>query len=211
MTINLFNHDQPPKTQLKPQKDGAMKKLNLLYILLAVTLLAQLLVPASMVFEKKQLYKEGIAHKFRLQPIDPNDPFRGKYMTLSFYNDYFLTDSTQKWTESEPVYLTFENDSLGFAIIKEVFRKAPSHTEDYLETQIRWTDWNNQSRVFINFPFNRFYLEERKAPRADSLYAVTTRDTSSVCWALVKISKGNAALEDVLIDGKSLIELLHTP
>ena len=46
--------------------------------------LAQLYVPASMIFQKERVITQGTAYKFRTAPIDPNDPFRGKYITLSF-------------------------------------------------------------------------------------------------------------------------------
>jgi uncharacterized membrane-anchored protein len=52
--------------------------------LFALTCLAQWFVPAQMIYDQEQVLREGKTYHFKTAPIDPSDPFRGKYITLSF-------------------------------------------------------------------------------------------------------------------------------
>ena len=60
-----------------------MKTIHIFLIFLAVVLV-QLVVPAKMIFDKEVILKTGTIYKFKTQPIDPSDPFRGKYVTLNY-------------------------------------------------------------------------------------------------------------------------------
>lgn len=53
-------------------------------ILLIVLFAIQLAIPGYMIFEQNQILTEGTAYKFKTRPIDPYDPFRGRYVTLAF-------------------------------------------------------------------------------------------------------------------------------
>ena len=59
-----------------------------------------------------------------------------------------------------------------------------------------------KNQVTLFFPFSRFYMEEGKAQKAEIIYRRVNAG-----YALVKVYKGEAVLEDVLVKGKSLREL----
>ncbi len=61
----------------------------------------------------------------------------------------------------------------------------------------------------IEYPFDRFYLEESKAPEAERAYWEANRDTTQVAYALVAVKNGHAALKDVMINNKSVIDVVN--
>ncbi|MBD3630845.1 GDYXXLXY domain-containing protein [Cyclobacterium sp.] len=58
----------------------ANKKIVLpVFVLIA---LLQLYLPAKMILDREDILHKGKEYKFKTQPIDPNDPFRGKFIAL---------------------------------------------------------------------------------------------------------------------------------
>jgi hypothetical protein len=56
-------------------------------------------------------------------------------------------------------------------------------------------------KVFIEYPFDRFYMEESKAFDAERLYSETQGDSTKKTYAVVNVRNGNAVLMDVHING----------
>ena len=178
-----------------------MNKKKILFLLFILVAIVQLFVPAKMILDREDVLKTGKEYKFNVEPIDPSDPFRGKYITLRFKDTKFDNYTDNKWIRNETVYVIFKLDKKGFAIIDSVSREKPIGTEDYLKTKIKY--YNN-----VKYLFNRFYMEESKAYTAEVLYKESRRDTSKVTYALVNIKNGKAVLKNVLINGVSIRELV---
>jgi uncharacterized membrane-anchored protein len=53
-------------------------------LVFAVVGLAQLAVPASLIWKREQTLRHGSVWKFRTAPVDPVDAFRGRYVALEF-------------------------------------------------------------------------------------------------------------------------------
>ena len=51
-----------------------------IFILFIIVVCAQLFVPSQMIFQQEDVLKTGTAFKFKTQPVDPSDPFKGKYI-----------------------------------------------------------------------------------------------------------------------------------
>lgn len=169
----------------------------------------QLYVPASMIIEKETTLKKGTAYKFKTAPVDPYDPFRGKYVWLDFRNDWVNVASTDFYKRNETVYATVVNDSEGFAQIASVSRIKPQEGIDYMQVKTKNKAFENSQKLRVEFPFDRLYMEESKAYEAETSVRVAQRDTSHQTYALVKIYKGNAVLENVYIDDTSLKEFVE--
>jgi len=60
----------------------------------------------------------------------------------------------------------------------------------------------------VEYPFERFYMEESKAPLAESMYWEVSRDTTKITYASVSIQNGRAVLKDVFIGDVSIRELV---
>jgi uncharacterized membrane-anchored protein len=186
-----------------------MKNKVILLIVFIVVALIQLYVPTSMMLSSEEVIGKGTEYKFKVAPIDPNDPFRGKYVTLNFdANTYYDTDSL--FYRNQEVFVVLGVDNEGFAEVSHLASEQPYNVDGYVKAKVnsiykRYDE--NEYVIRISYPFNRFYMEETKAPEAESLYWDAARDTNQVAYALVSVKDGEAVLRDVLINDISLKDL----
>ena len=168
----------------------------------------QLYIPAGMILEREDILKTGKQFKFRTAPVDPADPFRGKYVALDFRNNIYEDRQKRQWVPNEEIYAEIVENKEGFAEIAYISKTKPPEYTNYIKVRVLYVNTNNNtSQVNIAFPFDRYYMEETKAPHAEKEYFESLRDTGKVTFALVKIKEGTAVLEDVMINNKSLKEL----
>jgi len=174
-------------------------KRNYLYIAFAVTVLAQLAIPAMMIYDSEMTERHGTIFRFKTVPIDPTDPFRGKYITLDYEISAYPTADTT-FTSGDNVYVTLANDTKGYATIASIAHDAPENKKEYILAEV---NHNYGGKMNIEFPFTRFYMEESKAPEAETAYAEYSRDTlrAKPAYSLVAVKDGNAVIKDVIIDG----------
>jgi uncharacterized membrane-anchored protein len=185
-------------------------KLHLLiWPLFIVMALAQWAAPVQMIMKKDLVLSRGIKYKFLAQPIDPNDPFLGKYIVLNFRDNHIKVPAKKDTrNNNDKIFVTFEADKNGFARIKEIHNTPPGH-DDYLESGIWYMSQENDSTsIFVEYPFNKFYMEEYKAPKTERIYFERVRDSSQKVYALVSILKGDAVINDVFINDSSIQQVL---
>jgi len=181
-----------------------MKKI--LFVVFIVACLIQLAVPAKMIMDKETVMSEGHEYKFRTAPVDPYDPFRGKYITLSFdANRYTGAGKDSNYFAGDEVYVLLGTDSAGFALIAGISKHEPDGENinvDYVKAKVRYA---YRSEVTIEYPFQRFYMDENKAASAESGYReANRRNSAQEVYALVFVKQGEAALKDVMVDGVSI-------
>ena len=191
-----------------------MKYKKIAVTVFILTCLAQLFVPAKMIFDREDILNSGTEYKFRTEPLDPNDPFRGKYITLRYTDNVFPVDSPGYWADKGEIYVQLKKDEDGFAIIENIWEEAPDKG-DYVIAKVSRNiaastlfDPTHKKSITIQYPFNRFYMEEYKAPDAEKTYREAARDTGQTTYALVNIKDGEAVLKDVMIDGKSIKDIV---
>lgn len=184
-----------------------MHKKTLLFILFILVALTQLYVPAKMVFDKEEVISTGKVFKFLTAPIDPSDPFRGKYITLTFKENSFPLQNKNEWERNEPIFVLLTSDSAGYAKIASVSKTKPAHDADHVRAKVRYV---TKDEIHIEWPFSRFYMEESKAPLAEKAYRESARDTSRTTYALLLVKDGEAVLTDVLINEISIAELVRS-
>lgn len=178
-----------------------------LFIIFAIVALLQLTVPLKMILDKENILSLGVPYKFRTRPIDPYDPFRGRYITLDFTASQFEIPNDSSWRVGDVVYVHLGKDAEGFARIKDITRQPPADGNvDYVKGQIRYV---YDEHITIEYPFKRFYMEETKAPDAEQLYRSSRMDTAQVVYALVNVRDGEAALKDVMVNDVSISELVE--
>lgn len=176
-----------------------MKTIYIFIIFLLVGVV-QLFVPTKMILNQESVIETGKVFKFKTQPIDPSDPFKGKYINLNYAISNFTTKDSL-WKRREPIYVYLETDSLGYAKIQTVSKKIlVKNNSNYIKASVQWyAKYNNQ--LNINFPFNRYYMKETKA--YDAEIAVRNRQRDSLpdnTYAMVYVKQGEAVLTDVFID-----------
>jgi len=187
---------------------------NKIILLVAFGLIAliQLFVPANMILNSELVIHKGTEYKFKVAPIDPNDPFRGKYITLDFEADtYYYNDSI--FSRDQLVFVVFSTDYEGYAAIDFVSQLPPNEHSSYVTATVNYVQNHygpeGKYSVRIDYPFDRFYMEESKAPAAESLYWSAASDSNQIAYALVSVKDGEAVLKDVLINDVSIKELVE--
>lgn len=183
-----------------------MKNKNLLITLFLFVVMAQLFVPAQMIYNQEDILNTGKIVKFQCEPIDPNDPFRGKYITLRFKESAIKVKNLKEWNSNETIFAKIETSKNGFAKIKSISKTKPTDNSTYLKLKINYSD-DYENKIYLDFPFNRFYMNEYKAKNAEEVYAESTIDTTKIAYALVATKNGEAVIKDVLIDNISIKEL----
>ncbi len=188
-----------------------MKNKNLLITLFLFVVIAQLFVPSQMIYNQEDILNTGKIVKFQCEPIDPNDPFRGKYITLKFKESGIKVKNLKEWNSNETIFAKIETSKDGFAKIKSISRTEPTDNSIYLKLKINYIiDYNSENKIYLDFPFNRFYMDENKAKKAEEVYTESTIDTTKIAYALVATKNGEAVIKDVLIDNISIKELAKT-
>lgn len=175
-----------------------MKTIHIFLIFLVLALI-QLVVPARMIFHKEAIIENGTAYKFKTQPIDPSDPFRGKYITLRYEMNRIKTNDSS-WKRKDEGFLYFAEDANGFVQPKRISRKKLETTEDYVVAKVSWYN-KNKGEVGFTLPFNRFYMDENKAYDAEVAHRKAQRDSiPDNTYARIYIHDGEAVLSDVYIN-----------
>lgn len=174
------------------------------WIAFGLLVLLQLWVPAWVIKGRENTLSTGKAFKFRMAPRDPNDYFRGKYIFLNFHATSVEVNDGKEWKYGEKIWVSIASDSAGYAKITGVsaFNKKPAG--DYIEATINYFSDDSVKLLHIEWPFEKFYMEETKAPLAEEAYNAVRADSSMVSYALVKVKNGMAVLENVFIDNKPI-------
>lgn len=177
-----------------------------IFLIFIVVVLLQLFVPAKMILDREDILKTGTQYKFKTQPVDPNDPFRGKYVTLNYEidsADAVAMDSTIHSGDRILVYL--DTDSLGYAKLHSVSKFKKNTERDYVEAKVQSYNINTK-KVNFQLEFNRYYMEEFKAKPAEDIYRKYNlkQDSTDNTYALVAVKEGEAVLKDIYINDKSI-------
>jgi len=180
--------------------------MNMLRILIfCVLALAQLAVPAAMVWQREQTLKQGRVWKFRTAPVDPVDAIRGRYIALRFAAEEF--DAPVKFESgNKPVYAVLKQDTDGFAEVDHLTTETVV-TDDVVPVNSAW--WSS-GKQHVSFPFDKFWVAEANAPEAERAYIENNRRDKQNAYVTVRVRHGDAALDQLFIDNKPLSEYLRS-
>lgn len=182
-----------------------MKNKKIAFLIFILIVIAQLYVPLQMIFNQEDIIKTGTEFKFQTVPVDPYDPFRGKYITLFFKEREITVQKNIKWRSGESVFATLTNDKNGFAKVSSISKIRPKNNESYIKTKISLGYPN--SKIIIDFPFDRFYMNENIAPNAEKIYQEFSVKKKNETYALVAVKNGEAVIKDVRINEVSIKDL----
>lgn len=181
----------------------------LLFILLII---AQLSVATRMIIQQEQIIQKGQAFLFKTAPVDPYDPFRGKYITLRFEAEDYVTQDKQQWKAGEQAFVSLNTDPAGFAKVIKLSKTLPKDETPFFKATIgHYYPQDSVVNIAINFPFNRYYMEESKAPEAEKIYREAFLQSREDIYAVVFINQGQSVLEDVKIGESSIKDLVKKP
>ena len=119
---------------------------------------------------------------------------RGKYIRLWYADDSLQYPILFIFSITKKYLYRFMKVNDGFAKVKNIYKTRPEDELDFIEATIDYPSYfNDSTHLTINYPFDRYYLEEYKAPVAEEVYRESQLDSAKAAWAVVKIKNGNAA------------------
>ncbi|SDW18846.1 Uncharacterized membrane-anchored protein [Lutibacter oricola] len=186
-----------------------MKSKIIIFSLFLIVAVAQLFVPFKMISNQEDVLKTGVAFKFKTEPLDPSDPFRGKYIRLNFEEDKFSIQNKDNWTRNEEVYVVVKNDENGFASIKNIVKEKPLNTTNFITAKVKYIhSYKENKNITIEYPFERFYMDEFKAKPAEDAHQESFKKENNTTYALVYLKNGESVLSDVLINNESIKDIV---
>ena len=175
-----------------------------------IMVLAQLAVPATMIIKKELLLNKATKYKFKTRPVDPNDPFRGKYITLDYEERSVFVDNQDDWEYGDAIFVTINNGADGYAKIENAYREKPDTELDYVSATIGYSFRFDTNQVAVTLPFDRYYMDEGKAQGAEDIYWDLMRDSTRTIYAIVAIKDGESVLKDVMVNDESIKDLVES-
>ena len=106
---------------------------------------------------------------------------------LRFSENSYENTEKINWETGETMYVQLTTDSAGFAKIFLIHKEQPGRGIDFVKTTLNYIDSDNTKTVFINWPFERFYMEESKAYDERSVYDCGHKHDN--CWFLLPYSQ----------------------
>jgi uncharacterized membrane-anchored protein len=181
-----------------------MKNVRLIIFILVA--LAQLAVPASVVWKRGQTLAYGRVWKFKTEPVDPEDAIRGRYIALR------LAAEKAKATPNPlikdvpgPAFVTLKEDSEGFAQVDQISTERMTGDNVIQVENGYWSDgWQR-----VRFPFDKLWVAEKIAPQAEQAYRENSRRGKENAHVTVRVRNGDAALEQLYIDNQPLVDYLR--
>ena len=178
---------------------------------------AQLAVPASLIAKHEQTRASGTPWRFQTAPVDPADPFRGRYVQLAFAVDREsvpLADPAYAWVDQgQRVYAELAAGPDGYARLVRVHAQRPQGVA-YVDAFVQHMHVEVQRvrdgsapppgppSVMLRMPFDRYYLPEARAPEVEREYWDASRKAQANTWAEVRVRDGHAVLTTLVLDGQ---------
>lgn len=185
-----------------------MKNKRILLTVFIFLLVIQLIVPAYMIFNRELVLSSGKQLKFRVEPVDPYHPFRGRYVSVNIRDTEVRVEEEDKYYNGQTVYGVLDVDEKGFASISGISRTVPEG-KDYFKTKVMYVYENDGgNRVRIKPPFDRYYMEEKLAPKAESEYNARVRERNEDVYVTTKLLNGSVVLERLYIEGVTVEEFI---
>ena len=173
---------------------------NLRFALFVVVALVQLAVAGGAIVKSELALRTGEAFRFRIQPVDPVDAFRGRYVAIRFaVNNATIADGTVVRPRKK-VFVPIEVDADGFASLGRADIDPPADGA-YLRLRagVVTPDEEGNQQVCVQMPFRRFYMDEDKAPKAERAVWGGRRGQREASVS-VRIRHGVGVIEELYID-----------
>jgi len=180
------------------------KRLRLvLFVILAVI---QLAVAAGAIIRSELALRSGEVFRFKLQPVDPVDAFRGRYVNLRFALDRAPMADGLPPLRRQKIYVPLAVDDEGFAGFGPVDLQPPAQGAYLrLRSGVQYEDEDGLLVLSLALPFQRYYMTEDLAKEVDrSLW----RRDQRPAWVTVRVRNGTGVIEDLYVDGRPVREWL---
>jgi uncharacterized membrane-anchored protein len=180
---------------------------RVIFLLFVLVVVIQLAVPIAEIARHEHILQTGVPYKFRTAPVDPADAFRGRYVALAYEGTAAPPREGDNLSYGMPAYVRLGMDEAGFARFVEL-SATPPKSGDYLLVESRRGD---DEETYFRLPFDRFYMEEAEAPRAEAAYrrhAGRSEGDTVTAYVLVRVKEGRGVIEELYIKDKPIREFL---
>jgi uncharacterized membrane-anchored protein len=190
-----------------------MKNIKLLsWIFFGLLCAVQLGVIVFQIMSYERILKEGEVFYLKVSPLDPYDPFRGRYVTLRFDTATKAPLAKGEAMKERPkAYAIFEHSDQNDSI-KEI-RFAKPLSGNFLEVNVSphyqsMTQKDDASKlVYFSLPFDRFYMREEIAPKAEQVLRARSGITVN---AKLRVLKGKGVIEELMVGETPLSQFVLT-
>lgn len=180
---------------------------TLIIVTFVAMCIAQWFIPFKTILDMETILSEGRLFKLQTAPVDPSDPFRGKYIILNFAENEVIVNDYKEWLGHEYMYITLA-DSAGYGRISRA-SLYEQEGDDYIKVRISYVGSGDPARVTFQYPFERFYLEESKASEAERLYWESRADSTQHIYANIRVRNGQAVLENVMVNDRPIADIVR--
>ena len=175
-----------------------MSKRSLVLIGFALAAAAQLAVPAWMIMERERTLSEGEVFRFKTQPVDPADAFRGRYVWLRLEPNTVALPAGESWNNREKAFAVLGQGADGFAVVKRLSRTRPED-EPSLQVRTQWMDMRERTMHIEWLGMDRFYMTELKAPEAERAYREHSSRGKQDCHVTIRVHGSCGVIENLFI------------
>ncbi|HYY56025.1 MAG TPA: GDYXXLXY domain-containing protein, partial [Pyrinomonadaceae bacterium] len=102
--------------------------------------------------------------------------------------------------DGRQVFVTLRQTPEGFAEIDRISTSIPPGN-DFIQVQLHGST--------VSLPFDKYWVTERDAPAAEAAYAAQSSREKRNAFVTVRVFKGDAALEQLYLDGQPLGDYLR--
>ena len=134
-------------------------------------------------------YRPARTFEFKVTGYDPYDPARGHYLALTVHPQ-------KSNVKKDGLYAVIGTDKDGYADVIDLIDKPDGRPC----VKLKYSSGNRR----IHYKFNRFYINEKLARRADSIFRMAVEAKKRCVLAVRVYDDGACAVSDLLIDGKSI-------
>lgn len=190
-----------------------MKKTFPVYLALLV------LLPLWQMVQAQAVLTQGKAYRFETEPVDPADAFRGRYIALGFKAARAEVEKGFNPDYGRSFYAVLGVDENGFGKIERLESRKPS-SGDYVRVRGLYLQMEDcgvsmpereppvcrplDKPLFqVQFPWDRFYMNEKAAPKAEEVYREAL-GSQKKNWAVIRVRGGKSAVEGVYLDGQPI-------
>lgn len=178
-----------------------------LWIIFSVMVAAQIFVPAQMIWTSENTIAKGRIWNFKTVPVDPVDPFRGKYIRLRYEVEQRSIPVAENMTfdKNQKVYGLLEEHN-GYADIYQIIISPPKDGRPYISVTTRD---KAQGSAYIEISFDKYFMEESLAKPAEDAVRAMRNDSTNVVYAKVSVLNGEAVLQDVMVNDQTIAEYVR--
>jgi uncharacterized membrane-anchored protein len=181
-----------------------MKK-SICLVLFGCLVVAQIAVPAGMIVKRERTLRQGEVFKFRTQPVDPYDAFRGRFVRLGFQeNTAPKPEVPFEWKRERYLFAGIYVKEDGYAAFSSA-SVTPPDSGPYLKMKFWHVDYD-KDEVALRWILDRFYMEEYVAPDAERAYRQQSQGQEHDVYASIRVLDGFAVIENLYINGEPLAD-----